>query len=61
MIPATVTRRSESYCSRPQWGRGEGVVNEMPLTATPSPPLLQLSGSGTSGPGYSDTDERKPL
>gem|GEM_PF-3626805 len=31
------------------------------LTATPSPPLLRLSGSGTNGPGYSDTDEQKPL
>jgi hypothetical protein len=57
MVPATMTRRSESHCSRPQWGRGEGVVNEMPLTAAPSRSLLHLSGSGTDGPGYSDTDE----
>ncbi len=61
MLPATVTRTSESHCSRPQWGRGEGVVKEMPLTAAPSPPLLQLLGSGTNGPGYSDTEERKLL
>ncbi len=31
------------------------------LTATPSRPLLQLLGSGTDDPGYSDTEERKLL